>query len=194
MTKNLQFKKVISLFLNTGDTREGSHTKMYRSMGYPSGRTRKFKSSLSGFTLVELLVVIGIITLLMVAIFPNFTGARQRARDSQRKTDLKNIQTALDLYKLDQKPPVYPLPTLIVSLCGKCWSSDANCGVSGGNIYIKKLPCDPGGTTPTPYVYVQNASDNLRYTLTACLENPVDPNKDQISLGGCPVSYTVSEP
>lgn len=149
----------------------------------------------TGFTLVELLVVIGIITLLMVAIFPNFTGARQRARDSTRKTDLKNVQTALDLYKLDQKPPVYPSTgALGSSLCGQCWSSDADCGVSGGNIYIKKLPCDPGGTAPTPYAYVQNASDNLRYTLTACLENPVDTDRDPTPVAGCNVSYTVNEP
>lgn len=150
----------------------------------------------TGFTLVELLVVIGIITLLMVAIFPNFTGARQRARDSQRKTDLKSLQTALDLYKLDKKPPLYPSTgALGSSLCGQCWSSDANCGVSGGNVYIKKVPCDYSGTSPTPYAYVQNPSDNLRYTLSACLENPVDPDKDTgPQLGGCPVSYTVSEP
>lgn len=164
--------------------------KFYSSLKFQVSNLRQ------GFTLVELLVTIGIITLLMVAIFPNFTGARQRARDTQRKTDLKNVQTSLDLYKLDQKPPLYPTTgALGSSLCGKCWSSDVNCGISGGNVYIKKLPCDPGGTTPTPYVYVQNASDNLRYTLTACLENPVDPDKDTpVSLGGCVVSYTVNEP
>ncbi len=150
----------------------------------------------SAFTLVELLVVIGIISLIMVAVFPNFTGARQRARDSQRKTDLKNLQTALDLYKLDQKPQVYPTTgALGATLCAKCWSSDADCGSSGGNVYIKKLPCDPAAvTTPTPYVYTLNASDNLRYLLSACLENPVDPDKDTLNITGCSVSYTVGEP
>lgn len=148
------------------------------------------------FTLVELLVVIGIITLVMVAVFPNFTGARQRARDSQRKTDLKNIQTALDLYKLDQNPQIYPTTgALGGSICKSCWSADGDCGVSGGNIYIRNLPCDPaGGTTPTPYIYTRNASDSLQYTLSACLENAADTDRDTNNVTGCNVSYTVNEP
>lgn len=151
----------------------------------------------SGFTLIELLVVIGIITLVMVAVFPNFTGARQRARDNQRKIDLKNIQAALDLYKLDQNPPVYPTTgALGAILCGKCWSSDGNCGqVAGSNIYMRKLPCDPAAaSTPTPFIYTRNASDNLKYTFSTCLENPVDPDRDTSNVTGCAVSYTINEP
>lgn len=151
----------------------------------------------SGFTLVELLVVIGIIALVMVAVFPNFTGARQRARDNQRKIDLKNIQASMDLYKSDQNPPVYPTTgALGESICGLCWSSDGNCGsVASSNIYMRKLPCDPAGaTTPTPYLYTLNASDNLKYTLSACLENPVDPDRDTSNVTGCTISYTVNEP
>lgn len=162
-------------------------------------RIKVFNMQRRGFTLVELLVVIGIIALVMIAVFPNFSGARQRARDSQRKSDLKDIQAALDLYKSDQKPLSYvPSPTFPI-LCGKCWSSDNTCGnPSSGNIsniYTKKFPCDPGGlTTPTPYVYILNAGDNLKYTLTACLENPVDPDRDPTPATGCTTSYTVTEP
>lgn len=150
-----------------------------------------------GFTLVELLVVVGIMALIMVAVFPNFTGARQRARDNQRKIDLKNIQAALDLFRSDQNPPVYPTTgALGAALCNQCWSSDGNCGsVSGSNIYMRKLPCDPAGaTTPTPYIYTRNSSDNLKYALSTCLENPVDQNKDTSNVTGCTVSYTVNEP
>ena len=182
-------KLIVSLF-------NCSIAKLIKSFSHETMKQWNNSLRQKGFTLVELLVVIGIITLLMVTIFPNFTGARQRARDSQRKTDLKNVQTALDLYKLDQKPPLYPSTgALGSSLCGKCWSSDADCGASGGNVYIKKLPCDNSGTSPTPYAYAPNLTDNLRYTLSACLENPVDPDKDTgTPLGGCAVSYTVSEP
>lgn len=157
---------------------------------------KQFNNFNYGFTLVELLVVIGIMALIMVAIFPNFTGARQRARDNQRKIDVKNIQGALDLYKLDQNPPLYPTSgALGTGLCGQCWSSDSDCGASGGNVYMRKLPCDPGGaTTPTPYTYTRNAADNLKYTLTACLENPVDPDRDPTPAASCAVSYTVNEP
>ncbi|MBI3379586.1 prepilin-type N-terminal cleavage/methylation domain-containing protein [Candidatus Gottesmanbacteria bacterium] len=194
---NFQFKKLISLFLTTGDAIGArSQTKMYRSLGYLSGRTRKFKSNLLGFTLVELLVVIGIIAMVMVAVFPNFTGARQRARDNQRKIDLKNIQGALDLYKSDQNPPAYPTGSLGSSLCQVCWSSDGTCGTgANSNIYMRKFPCDPQNiANPTPYLYTLNASDNLKYTIIACLENPVDPDKDTSNATGCTTSYTVHEP
>lgn len=149
----------------------------------------------SGFTLIELLVVIAIIAFVMTVMFPNFSGARQRARDTNRKSDLSQIQKALELYKLDQNPPVYPTTGAFGSgLCKQCWSSGANCT---GNVYMKQVPCDPGSTGPTPYVYARNASDTLKYTIVACLENPVDPDKDVTAAPGCSVSktsYTVSEP
>ena len=59
-----------------------------------------------GFTLVELLVTIGIIGILAVIAFVSLNGARQRARDSKRIDDLKQVQTALEMYYDDKK--VYP--------------------------------------------------------------------------------------
>jgi general secretion pathway protein G len=142
----------------------------------------------SGFTLIELLIVIAVISMVMVVLYPNFMGARQRARDSQRKSDLAQIQKALELYKLDQATPAYPaaLPT-----CGVSW-------IAGNNLYMRKVPCDPGSTNPTPYVYQGNAGgDVLRYNISACLENPADPDRDPtpVSIPGClGTSYTLHEP
>ena len=45
----------------------------------------------SGFTLVELLVSISIISLMLAFLLPNFMGARERARDAQKKEDLNSI-------------------------------------------------------------------------------------------------------
>ena len=61
-----------------------------------------------GFTLIELLVVVAIIGALSSIMLPNFMAARERARDSQRKSDLKQLQKSLELYKLDQALPAYP--------------------------------------------------------------------------------------
>ncbi|MBI2195693.1 MAG: type II secretion system protein [Candidatus Levybacteria bacterium] len=55
-----------------------------------------------GFTLVELLIVIAIIGVLTTLLMANFIGVRQRARDAQRKSDLRQIQSALELYRSDQ--------------------------------------------------------------------------------------------
>lgn len=51
-----------------------------------------------GFTLIELLVVIAIIGILTTMVTASFTAAQRRARDTARKSDLKAIQQALELY------------------------------------------------------------------------------------------------
>ena len=56
------------------------------------------KSKQKGFTLLELLVVIGIIGLLASIIVVNLTGARRRARDTKRIADIRQLQTAVEDY------------------------------------------------------------------------------------------------
>jgi general secretion pathway protein G len=132
------------------------------------------------FTLIELLVVIAIIGSLSALFLPNFMAARERARDSQRKSDLKQIQKAFELYKQDQTPTILPatLPTSNV-----CWSSSADCT---GNIYMNQFPGDPN-RTPNNYYYVNNG--DLTYTLCACLENKADPDGTDAN---CDASYVCS--
>ena len=49
-----------------------------------------------GFTLVELLVVISVIGILASIVLVSFTGSQKQARDTQRKSDLKQYQLALE--------------------------------------------------------------------------------------------------
>ncbi len=51
-----------------------------------------------GFTLIELMVVISIISLLSSIVLASVKTARMKARDARRKEDLHNIYTALHLY------------------------------------------------------------------------------------------------
>ena len=55
----------------------------------------------NGFTLVELLVVISIITLLASVVLTSLNSARAKARDAQRKENLHQMETALRIYFLD---------------------------------------------------------------------------------------------
>jgi type II secretion system protein G len=59
-----------------------------------------------GFTLIELLVVIAIIGLLTTLAVVSFGNARERARDTKRKSDLRQITKALEMYFDDNG--VYP--------------------------------------------------------------------------------------
>jgi prepilin-type N-terminal cleavage/methylation domain-containing protein len=54
-----------------------------------------------GFTLIEILVVVSIISLLSSIVISAVTQTRTNARDSRRLTDLKQLNTALALYQLD---------------------------------------------------------------------------------------------
>lgn len=148
----------------------------------------------NGFSLIELLVSIAVIAMIMAVLFPNFMGFRQRARDIQRKSDINQIQKALELYKLDQNPQSYPTSFAALS-CGTCFSSGTSCT---GSIYMKKFPCDPIGTAPTyVYVTVTGTPDSLKYVLSTCLENAADSEKDAVFNPVCAASrtsYTISEP
>jgi len=48
-----------------------------------------------GFTLIELLVAISIIATLTAIVLPNFMGARERAKDTQKKEDMAALKNAL---------------------------------------------------------------------------------------------------
>jgi len=61
----------------------------------------------NGFTLVELLVVIGIIALLISVLMPALTAARQQAQKTQCLSNLRSLGQAVALYQAEHKG-VYP--------------------------------------------------------------------------------------
>ena len=133
----------------------------------------------NGFTLLELLVVIGIIGILMAVGVVNYTKAQQKARDSIRKTELKQLQNALELYKNDQAVQAFPAT----------WASLVP-------NYVKATPKDPRekGTAGSWSDYTYTPGAGLTYTLTACLENINDPDGGAACSAGRGVLYTLTQP
>ena len=126
------------------------------------------KKLAQGFTLIELLVVISIIGILATLVTANLTSARSRARDAERKSDLKNIETALKLYSNDNSG-IYPAENAIP--WGGIWQS------AGNTVYMQVVPQDPlynaSDSNPQKYKYVLGTTGDT-FTLSACLENNSD--------------------
>ena len=59
---------------------------------------RGMKSRSVGFTLIELLVVISVIGILAGIALISFSGAQKQARDSQRKSDVKQYQNSVEVF------------------------------------------------------------------------------------------------
>lgn len=128
----------------------------------------------SAFTLVELLVVIAIIGLLATLLIVNINAARGRARDATRKSDLRNIQTALRFYYNDFGEYPNNSGTSIAG-CGTgstvcAWGEEAF--ETGEQPYMNLLPADPSPDRQYQYNRDDTATD--LYTLKACLENRSD--------------------
>jgi len=156
-----------------------------------------------GFTLIELLVVVAIIGILATVVLASLGSARSRARDARRMADMKNIQTALELYFLDNGsyPSTGSLNTTYMDLT--CTGASAIAPdlktsnwipnlVSGG--YISSLPQNPSGAG---YDYARNispsnacymyASDGDAYILSAwaSIENgPISTSSSFYSRAG----------
>ena len=69
---------------------------------YLRGRLRSLRSGDSGFTLVELLVVVGIIVALAAVIIPNVASFADRGEKGAKLAEFDNIQAAMDAMMADK--------------------------------------------------------------------------------------------
>ena len=60
-----------------------------------------------GFTLIEILVVVGIIGLLAVFLVPNLLGAQDRAKEAAVKAVMRSVQLAVEAYNMENN--TYPV-------------------------------------------------------------------------------------
>lgn len=107
-----------------------------------------------GFTLIEIMVVMVILGLLVALVAPNIMGRGDEARVTAAEAQLRNISSALDLYRLDNSH--YPsteqgLEALVEKPTGS--PEPSNWNPEG---YMNAIPQDPWGHE---YQYVQPGSE-----------------------------------
>ena len=104
-----------------------------------------------GFTLLEIIVVVFILSILVALVAPRIIGRTDDARIADARLQMKNFETALKLYRLDNG--FYPdtqqgLETLVEKpTTGRIPAKYP----AGGYLEKKKIPPDPWGN---PYIYV----------------------------------------
>jgi len=95
----------------------------------------------SGFTLIELMIVMAIIGILITLAIPSFVGAIRHAREAALKEDLQTMRTAIDTYTMDKQKGPQSLDDLI---------QDG---------YLRAIPEDP--MTRSKDTWVTESSDSM---------------------------------
>ena len=160
---------------------------------------------IKNFTLIEMLIVIVIIGILAAALIPRLQSIQWRARDTKRKTDLKNIYNANEIFALDNGGK-YARPynatwwwitwyVVGASVCSDQWPTPVRIFDLSGvmtdvpkdplNIKHTAWPCDsPGPWSPSNATYVYQygylVNWGKSYDLTAQLENKRDPDRCEV--------------
>ncbi len=116
------------------------------------------------FTLIELLVVIAIIGILATISVLALNNARAKSRDAKRIADVKQMQTALELYFNDMNR--YPLTSEFTG-------SISSTSTYGTTTYMANIPTAPtpsdGSCSNSDNSFAYTSADGSSYTLSFCV-------------------------
>lgn len=129
-------------------------------------------SKLKGFTLIELLVVISLIGILAALALVSYTGTQKQARDTRRKSDLKQYQNALEIFA-NKNNGLYSSRTSSSGVR----ASTTLCS----DLSISTCPEDPRNAEDSTFTYRYQSDGNCcgavdatKYVLWGKLENKAD--------------------
>ena len=133
---------------------------------------RSLKKSSTGFSLIELLVVVAILALLLIALFLAVQLQLMRSRDAVRKGHLEKIKIAFENYYNDNE--CYPPTDIFFN--GGTEPDSALCDKPLPELegYLDTVPCDPDTKKPYTYLTLEGGAICDGYRLYSKLENEND--------------------
>ena len=137
----------------------------------PNQRLHTGSKLVWGFTIIELSVILGIITLLAVVSLVFLAPSAAKGRDARREQDIKSIQNALNLYA-NQKS-IYPACSPEIAVDG---NTDCLSSLLLSEETIKAIPLDPKykGTgscgDANSFLYCYMSTNGISYTIRYQLE------------------------
>lgn len=157
----------------------------------------KIQSKNKAFTLIELLIAMAILGILATVGLGSFRTAQMRGRDTERKSDLKQVSNAIELYYQDYNR--YPQASgTNIAACPSTGPTSCTWGTGeltdGKTTYMKIVPGDPTGACP--YIYKVSSTGN-KYQLFAYLENTQDKNINgniTIVCGSNKYNFSITSP
>ena len=161
-----------------------------------------FNKKQKGFTLIELLVVIAIIGLLASIVLVSLNTAREKARDTKRLADIRQIRLALEMYY--DHYGRYPTNNdsgsdngwddsdigdgFIIALTGSNVRGDNPSGIA----FMSKVPGDPldpdGSDNVCSQSHAYNSDEADRYRIVVTPERQIDGHPD---CGVCSGVYDI---
>ncbi len=112
---------------------------------------QRVKTRATGFTLLEVMVVVVIIAIMAAAIGPKLLGNIEKASISRAGTDIKSISSQLELYKAEN----YQYPSTDQGLEALVTKPSGDPAPKNWRQYLNKTPMDPW---ENPYKYLSPGS------------------------------------
>ncbi|MES9846812.1 type II secretion system major pseudopilin GspG [Candidatus Thiodiazotropha sp. LNASS1] len=135
---------------------------VHAKTGFKTRNYLKFK----GFTLIEVMVVVVILSILAAIVVPKIMDRPEQARITKAKSDIRALEAALNLYRLDNM--IYPTTDQgLEALVSKPTDSPEPRNWKEGG-YLDRLPVDPWGN---PYLFLSPGTHGVIDIYSAGLDS-----------------------
>lgn len=128
---------------------------------------RKIKINSRGFTLIELVIVVAILSILAAVTIPRFSATRKRAAITAHNVNVRTLSTAAHMYIADKGVPKEKV----------VWDKDKKEDANGWKDYLQEWPKIPSGLTSKDFGI---STDQVDYIVTINADGNIEVEPDEI--------------